>query len=120
MLCCTSLTYRPTGREPSHTWHTRIPRYSPRKVQRICKYQEITGEQFNSPCQRSTTLKDILEVLRGSTIAGESGKGIESKFWATYKKVSNEYDDDFLDRANDDMGIILTFVCPYPCLSKQV
>ncbi|KAJ8581347.1 hypothetical protein M405DRAFT_721699, partial [Rhizopogon salebrosus TDB-379] len=36
-------------------------------------------------------------------------KGVESKFWATYKKVSNEYDDDFLDRANDDMGIILTF-----------
>ncbi|KAJ8590081.1 hypothetical protein M405DRAFT_711786, partial [Rhizopogon salebrosus TDB-379] len=28
---------------------------------------------------------------------------------ATYKKVSNEYDDDFLERANDDMAIILTF-----------
>ncbi|KAG1789502.1 uncharacterized protein HD556DRAFT_774503 [Suillus plorans] len=25
---------------------------------------------------------------------------------ATYKKVSTEHDDDFLDRANDDMGII--------------
>ncbi|KAJ8579355.1 hypothetical protein M405DRAFT_718211, partial [Rhizopogon salebrosus TDB-379] len=32
-----------------------------------------------------------------------------SKFWATYKRVSNEHDDDFLERANDDMGIILTF-----------
>ncbi|KAG1724643.1 uncharacterized protein EDB91DRAFT_1022469, partial [Suillus paluster] len=36
-------------------------------------------------------------------------KGVDSKFWATYKKVSNEYDDDFLERANGDMGIILTF-----------
>ncbi|KAG1748192.1 hypothetical protein EDB19DRAFT_1608538, partial [Suillus lakei] len=32
-----------------------------------------------------------------------------SKFWATYKKVSDEYDDDFLERAHDDMGVILTF-----------
>ncbi|KAG2076161.1 hypothetical protein BDR04DRAFT_993630, partial [Suillus decipiens] len=36
-------------------------------------------------------------------------KDDNSKFWATYKKVSAEYDDDFLGRANDDMGIILTF-----------
>ncbi|KAG2127546.1 uncharacterized protein EDB93DRAFT_1046003, partial [Suillus bovinus] len=36
-------------------------------------------------------------------------KDDNSKFWATYKKVSTEHDDDFLGRANDDMGIILTF-----------
>ncbi|KAG2362263.1 hypothetical protein BDR07DRAFT_1285069, partial [Suillus spraguei] len=28
---------------------------------------------------------------------------------ATYKKVSTEYDDDFLGRANDEMSIVLTF-----------
>ncbi|KIK43241.1 hypothetical protein CY34DRAFT_44248, partial [Suillus luteus UH-Slu-Lm8-n1] len=33
----------------------------------------------------------------------------DSNFWTTYKKVSDEYDDDFLERANDDMGVILTF-----------
>ncbi|KAG2340423.1 hypothetical protein BDR05DRAFT_889998, partial [Suillus weaverae] len=59
--------------------------------------------------QRSTTLEQILDVLRGSTIAEERGKDFNSKFWATYKKVANEHDDDFLSRANDDMGIILTF-----------
>ncbi|KAG2360150.1 hypothetical protein BDR07DRAFT_1261832, partial [Suillus spraguei] len=32
-----------------------------------------------------------------------------SKFWATYKKVSTEHDNEFLERANDDMAIILTF-----------
>ncbi|KAG1782204.1 hypothetical protein EV702DRAFT_929764, partial [Suillus placidus] len=36
-------------------------------------------------------------------------KDVKSKFWATYKKVSNEYDDDFLGRAHGDIGIILTF-----------
>jgi hypothetical protein len=55
-------------------------------------------------------LEQILDVLRGSNIAEERGEDVESKFWASYKKVSNEYDDDFLERANDDMAIILTFV----------
>ncbi|KAG2070777.1 hypothetical protein BDR04DRAFT_992489, partial [Suillus decipiens] len=34
---------------------------------------------------------------------------VKSKFWATYKKVSDGYDDDFLARAHGDIGIILTF-----------
>ncbi|KAG0699176.1 hypothetical protein DFH29DRAFT_62225 [Suillus ampliporus] len=57
----------------------------------------------------SSTLEQILDVLRGSTIVEERGKDVNSKFWATYKKISSEHDDDFLARANDDMGIILTF-----------
>ncbi|KAG2060537.1 hypothetical protein BDR06DRAFT_903754, partial [Suillus hirtellus] len=57
----------------------------------------------------SDTLAQILDVLKESTIAEERGKDDNSKFWATYKKVSTEHDNDFLDRANDDMGIILTF-----------
>jgi len=69
--------------------------------------------------QRANTLEQILDVLRGSTIAEERGKDAESKFWATYKKVSNERDDDFLARANDDMGIILTFVCLFPLSIKE-
>ncbi|KAG1726561.1 hypothetical protein EDD22DRAFT_741025, partial [Suillus occidentalis] len=36
-------------------------------------------------------------------------KEVDSKFWATYDKVSTEYDSDFLERANSDMSIILTF-----------
>ncbi|KAG1751689.1 hypothetical protein EDD22DRAFT_784951, partial [Suillus occidentalis] len=59
--------------------------------------------------RRTNGLEQILDVLKGSTIAEERGKDDNSKFWATYKKVSTEYDDDFLGRANDDMGIILTF-----------
>ena len=78
----------------------------------ICKYQPIHhGPLSNySLSQRSKTLEQILVVLRGSSIAEECGETVESKFWATYKKVSNEYDKDFLERENSDMDIILIFV----------
>ena len=79
---------------------------------RICKHHPVylVHNQFDLSCERSNTLEQILDVLRGSTIAEERGGNVQSKFWATYKKVSDEYDNDFLDRANDDMAIILTFV----------
>ncbi|KAG2107583.1 hypothetical protein BD769DRAFT_131158 [Suillus cothurnatus] len=57
----------------------------------------------------SHTLEQILSVLRTSSIAEERSNDDKSKFWATYKKVSDEYDDDFLKRAHGDIGIILTF-----------
>ncbi|KAG1718794.1 hypothetical protein EDB19DRAFT_1887007, partial [Suillus lakei] len=56
----------------------------------------------------SETDEQILNA-RGLGIAQERDKEDDSKFWATYDKVSTEYDDDFLSWANDDMGIILTF-----------
>ncbi|KAG1840696.1 hypothetical protein DFJ58DRAFT_666957, partial [Suillus subalutaceus] len=58
---------------------------------------------------RSNILEQILGVLRTSSIAEERSNDVKSKFWATYKKVSDEYDDDFLNRAHGDIGIILTF-----------
>ncbi|KAG2147651.1 hypothetical protein DEU56DRAFT_703301, partial [Suillus clintonianus] len=32
-----------------------------------------------------------------------------SKFWASYKTVSGEYDDDMLERCNENMDIVLIF-----------
>ncbi|KAG2120490.1 uncharacterized protein F5147DRAFT_563612, partial [Suillus discolor] len=58
---------------------------------------------------RSKTLQHILGLLRSSSIAEEHSKDMKSKFWATYKKVADEYDDDFLQRAHGDIGVILTF-----------
>ncbi|KAG2123302.1 uncharacterized protein EDB93DRAFT_1110859, partial [Suillus bovinus] len=58
----------------------------------------------------SDTLGQIIGVIKESTIAEERGKDDNPKFWATYKKVSTEQDDDFTGRANDDMGIILTSI----------
>ncbi|KAG1855276.1 hypothetical protein F4604DRAFT_1932335 [Suillus subluteus] len=56
------------------------------------------------------SLTEILDVLKGPATVEELGKDDNSKFCATYKKFSTEYDDDdFLGRASEDMGIILTF-----------
>lgn len=54
-------------------------------------------------------LEQILEVLQNSTIAKERTKDAHSKFWATYKTVSGEYDDDMLERCNENMQIVLIF-----------
>ncbi|KAG1850999.1 hypothetical protein C8R48DRAFT_612852, partial [Suillus tomentosus] len=59
---------------------------------------------------RSNTDEQIPSERQGLPIADErNSKDIESKFWATYDEVSTGYDNDFLERANGDMGIILTF-----------
>jgi hypothetical protein len=55
-------------------------------------------------------LQEIAEVLRASTIVEERGKDATSKFWAAYKKVSSDYDDDMLERCNSNMDIVLIFV----------
>ncbi|KAG1751858.1 hypothetical protein EDB19DRAFT_1593889, partial [Suillus lakei] len=36
-------------------------------------------------------------------------KGAASKFWAAYKKISGEYDDNMLERCNSNMDIIMLF-----------
>ncbi|KAG1718292.1 hypothetical protein EDB19DRAFT_1602650, partial [Suillus lakei] len=36
-------------------------------------------------------------------------KDESSKFWAAYKKVSSEYDNDMLERCNGNMDIVLIF-----------
>lgn len=70
-------------------------------------------------------LQQIVDILQTSTIAEERGKDIRSKFWAAYKKVSGEYDNDMLERCNGNMDIVLIFVCDislslntHPCKHK--
>lgn len=58
-------------------------------------------------------LRQIIEVLETSSIAEERGKGAASKFWAAYKKISGEYDDNMLERCNGNMDIIMLFVRKY-------
>ena len=55
-------------------------------------------------------LKEILVTLQDSKVAEPSGKDKLSRFWVKYKKVSEEYDTEFLDRHNGNMDIVLVFV----------
>ncbi|KAG1822040.1 uncharacterized protein BJ212DRAFT_1264302, partial [Suillus subaureus] len=55
-------------------------------------------------------LEKILEVIKDYTNANEPAKDQLSKFWTAYKTVSDEYDDDMLERCNGNMDIVLIFV----------
>jgi hypothetical protein len=69
---------------------------------------------------RSNTLEQILSVLRSSSNAENRNHDVKPKFWATYKKAADEYDDAFLPRAHDNIGVILNFVRSLLCLTMQV
>ena len=53
-----------------------------------------------------------------STSAQNTKPAVEPTFWATYETIARDFDDKWLSRVNHDMGIILTFVCSSPCLSR--
>jgi len=55
-------------------------------------------------------IEEIVEVLQTSTIAEERGKDVRTKFWASYKKVSGEYDDNMLERCYSSMETLMIFV----------
>lgn len=102
-----SVSYRPDS--PCSTPVNARPPTSEDGTELHQKMDELTVSIEGGLANMSNTLEQIFDVLRGSSIV-ERSKDVDSNFWETYKKVSTEYDDDFLARANDDMGIILTFV----------
>ncbi|KAG2346077.1 hypothetical protein BDR05DRAFT_858320, partial [Suillus weaverae] len=54
-------------------------------------------------------MKEVLEVLKDSTIASKSGKDDRSRFWTAYKRVAEEHDGEFLERCNSDMDVMMLF-----------
>lgn len=72
-------------------------------------YVTYATEYRTDPNSDKGLLEQILEVLQNSTIAKEKTKDTRSKFWAAYKNVSGEYDDDMLERCNENMQIVLIF-----------
>ncbi|KAG1838287.1 hypothetical protein DFJ58DRAFT_626677, partial [Suillus subalutaceus] len=55
-------------------------------------------------------MKQVLDVLQISTIALKGSKDNRSRFWATYKRVAEEHNDEFLERYTSEMDIVLVFV----------
>ncbi|KAH7923072.1 hypothetical protein BV22DRAFT_1016048, partial [Leucogyrophana mollusca] len=62
---------------------------------------------FSSRSQQ--LLQQILQTLKESSIAQQSGNNPKSRFWATYKREAEDYDSDFLEKYKDDMDIVLIF-----------
>ncbi|KAG1805466.1 uncharacterized protein BJ212DRAFT_1304065 [Suillus subaureus] len=60
-------------------------------------------------CQHPGTDPPCLSRL---PIAEERGEGAHLKFWVTYKKLSNEYEDDFIDQAYGDLAVLRQVAYP--------
>ncbi|KAG1798896.1 uncharacterized protein HD556DRAFT_1266491, partial [Suillus plorans] len=57
----------------------------------------------------ANVMKEVLEVLKDSTIASKNGKDERSRFWRVYKRVAEEHDSEFLERYTSDLNILLIF-----------
>ncbi|OJA18514.1 hypothetical protein AZE42_12141 [Rhizopogon vesiculosus] len=53
--------------------------------------------------------QQVLDTLRNSNIVEKGPNDHQSRFWAVYQKVAAEHDDEFFERHDNDMDIILTF-----------
>lgn len=71
--------------------------------------EEKKAPEKNQSAMVYYLLQDIIELLKSSTIVEEKGKDVRPKFWAEYKKVSGEFDDNMLDWCNGNMDTILIF-----------
>ncbi|KAH7911653.1 hypothetical protein BJ138DRAFT_1006163, partial [Hygrophoropsis aurantiaca] len=68
-------------------------------------------------CRTRQLLKDILQTLKSSTIAQETGIDNRSRLWATYRREAKEFDDEFLEKYGDDMDIVLIFAGLFSAVS---
>jgi Family of unknown function (DUF6535) len=48
--------------------------------------------------------------MHASGVFPRTGKDIASSFWSAYERVANQHDNEFLDRHNGDMDVLLIFV----------
>ncbi|KAG1858538.1 hypothetical protein F4604DRAFT_1627691, partial [Suillus subluteus] len=69
----------------------------------------VVQEDQPSSSEIVNVMREVLDVLKGSTIASKTGKDDRSRFWGLYKRVAEEHDEEFLERYNGDMDIVLIF-----------
>ena len=55
-------------------------------------------------------LGDILDTMHNSEVFPRTGKDAPSRFWSAYERTAKQHDDEFLERHNGDMDVLLIFV----------
>ena len=48
-----------------------------------------------------------------SDVLQRTGKDAPSRFWSAYERVAKQHDDEFLDRHNGELDVLLIFVRPW-------
>ena len=56
------------------------------------------------------TLQDVLDTLHNSDFFPRTGKDAPSRFWSAYERVAKQHDDEFIERLNGEMDVLLIFV----------
>ena len=64
------------------------------------------------PSRPEATLQDILDTMHESEFFPHTGKDTPSQFWSAYERMAKQHDNEFLERENSDMDVLLIFVCP--------
>ncbi|KAG1842489.1 hypothetical protein DFJ58DRAFT_54224 [Suillus subalutaceus] len=82
---------------------------SPESTSAAEAHKVVVQEDQPSTSELVDVMRQVLDVLKDSTIASKTGKDDRSRFWGQYKRVAEEYDDEFLERYNGDMDIVLIF-----------
>ena len=58
----------------------------------------------------TTVLAELREILYNSQFFNRPGMDERSQFWNYYEHVAKEYDEEFLERQNTNLGNLLIFV----------
>ena len=49
--------------------------------------------------------------MHDSDVFQRTGRDVPSRFWSAYERVAKQHDDEFLDRHNGELDVLLIFVC---------
>lgn len=62
---------------------------------------------------------DILDTLHDSDLFPRTRDDASSQFWSAYERVAKQHDEDFLEKQNSDMDVLLIFVRAYIVVSTS-
>ena len=59
----------------------------------------------------------MLDTMHASDIFPRTGKDAPSQFWSAYERVAKQHDDEFIERHNGELDVLLIFVRTTPLAS---
>ncbi|KAF8527080.1 hypothetical protein JB92DRAFT_2699464, partial [Gautieria morchelliformis] len=56
--------------------------------------------------------------MQDSDLFSRTGRDAPSRFWSAYERVANQYDEEFLERHNSDLDVLLIFAGLFSAVSS--
>lgn len=84
---------------------------SPRTSRLSSRFPIKHDDHINRLVSRTESiLQAILEIMCNSDVFSRVGEDIPSRFWSAYERVAKQHDDEYLERRNGQMDVLLIFV----------